>query len=30
VAIYLIDKLNDTENALNVLKPDTTEQIGQK
>ena len=24
-----IDKLNTSEKALNVLKPDTTEQIGQ-
>ena len=30
MAIYLIDKLNKTEIALNVLKPDMTEQIGQK
>ena len=29
-AICLIDKLNNKENALNVLKPDITEQIGQK
>ena len=29
-AIYLIDKVNNTEIALNVLKPDITEQIGRK
>ena len=30
VAIYLIEKLNNIKNALNVLKPDMMGQIGQK